>query len=106
MIVVVGRVVSDTDKRDELIGVAQAVAQASREEQGCLGYRFYEDTEQPNEFVFVEEWADQQALERHFATEHIAAFMAAVPATLAAPPAVKFHTVASSVDLAELTARR
>jgi quinol monooxygenase YgiN len=106
MIVVVGRVTSDGEKRDELVRVAQAVAGASREEQGCNGYRFYEDTERPNHFVFVEEWADQEALERHFATSHIAEFMRAIPATITSPPDVKFHTIASSADLAQVSAPR
>ena len=106
MIVVVGRVTSDAEKRDELIEVAQAVARASREEQGCASYRFYEDTERPNEFVFIEEWADQQALDRHFATDHIAVFMRSIPAAITSPPDVKFHTIASSVDLAQLSAPR
>jgi quinol monooxygenase YgiN len=106
MIVVVGRVTSDGEKRDELIRVAQAVAQASRTEEGCLSYRFYEDTELPNEFVFVEEWADQQALERHFATDHIRVFMQAIPGTVTTAPDVKFHTIASTADLAEVSAAR
>jgi quinol monooxygenase YgiN len=106
MIVVVGRVTSDGEKRDELIRVAQAVARASREEEGCISYRFYEDTEVSNEFVFVEEWADQQALERHFATDHIRVFMQAIPATITTPPDVKFHTVASTADLADVSAPR
>jgi len=106
MIVVVGRVSSDAEKRGELIDVAQAVARASRAEEGCIGYRFYEDTERPNEFVFVEEWVDQAALERHFETEHIRVFMGAVGGALVAPPEVKFHTIASSVDLADVSAPR
>ena len=106
MIVVVGRVSTDSGKRDELIKVGQAVAAASREEEGCINYRVYEDTERPNEFVFVEEWADQAALDRHFATEHIRVFMGAVMGTVVAPPDVKFHTIASSVDLAEVSAPR
>jgi quinol monooxygenase YgiN len=106
MIVVVGRVTSDAEKRDQLIEVAQAIASASREEDGCIDYRFYEDTEQPNHFVFVEEWADQAALERHFGTPHIDTFMRSVPATMTKQPDVMFHTVASSVGLAEVSAAR
>ncbi len=106
MIVVVGRVTSDEEKRDQLIAVGQAVAQASRGEDGCLSYRLYEDTEIRNEFVFVEEWADQQALERHFATDHINVFMRAISATITSPPDVKFHTIASSLDLAHVSAPR
>jgi quinol monooxygenase YgiN len=106
MIVVVGRVSTDAEKRDELISVAQAVASASRREEGCINYRFYEDTERPNEFVFVEEWADQAALDRHFATDHIRVFMGSIQGTLIAPPEVWFHTIASSVDLAAVSAPR
>jgi quinol monooxygenase YgiN len=102
MIVVVGRVRTDADKRGDLIRVGQAVAAASRAESGCLGYRLYEDTETENDFVFVEEWESDEALKRHFATSHIDEFMRAIPKTLVAPPDVKFHTVASSMDLADV----
>jgi quinol monooxygenase YgiN len=105
MIVVVGRVVTDAARREDLKRIGQAVARASRAEEGCLSYRVYEDTELDNEFVFVEEWESQQALERHFGTPHIAEFMGAIRATVAAPPDVRFHTIESSVDLADLNTR-
>jgi quinol monooxygenase YgiN len=103
MIVVVGRVQTDSDKRDALIRVGQAVAKASREEPGCISYRVYEDTELPNEFVFVEEWDSSESLRQHFATPHIGEFMQAIPAAIVAPPDVKFHTIASTMDLADVT---
>ncbi len=102
MIVAVGRVRTDAAKREELVRVGQGVASASRNEAGCLGYRLYEDTERENEFVFVEEWESQEALEQHFATPHVREFMKAVPATLVAPPDVKFHTIASTMDIADV----
>ena len=103
MIVVVGRVRTDDANRDELVRIGRAVAAASRTEAGCISYRLCEDTELVNEFVFIEEWADDEALQRHFATSHIGDFMRAIPATLVAPPDVKFHTVASTLDLAEIS---
>ena len=102
MIVVVGRVRTDADRREALVRVGQAVAAASRAEEGCISYRLYEDTETENEFVFVEEWQSEEALQRHFATTHIRDFMAAITATIVAPPDVKFHTIASSMDLTEV----
>jgi quinol monooxygenase YgiN len=36
MVVVVGRVQTDADKREALIRVGQAVAAASRQEPGCI----------------------------------------------------------------------
>jgi quinol monooxygenase YgiN len=105
MIVVIGRVRTDPDRRTQLIDLGQRVAEASREEEGCLGYRLYEDTETPDAFVFIEEWADEEALQRHFATDHIAQFMAAFPATLIASPDVQFHTVAGTRDLTDVSRR-
>lgn len=103
MIVVVGRVKTDAGRRDALIRIGQAVAAKSRKETGCISYRLYEDTELPNEFVFVEEWDDREALERHFATSHVAEFMRAIRATIVAPPDVKFHTIESTMDLSEVS---
>jgi quinol monooxygenase YgiN len=104
MVVVVGRVQTDADKREALIRVGQTVAAASRQEPGCISYRLYEDTEIDNEFVIVEEWESSEALQQHFATAHVAEFLRDIPATLVAPPDVKFHTIASSMDLSEVTA--
>lgn len=102
MIVVVGRVQTDASKRESLMRVGQAVAAASRAEAGCISYRLYEDTEIENDFVFVEEWESDAALREHFATSHVREFMSAIPATIVAPPDVKFHTIASSMDLADV----
>lgn len=103
MIVAVGRVQTDPDKRAELVRIGQAVAAASRSEPGCISYRIYEDTEREHEFVFVEEWEDEEALQRHFATSHVAEFMGAISATIVAPPDVRFHTIAHSRDLADVS---
>jgi quinol monooxygenase YgiN len=102
MIVVVGRVRTDPDKREALVRAGQAVAAASRAEPGCISYRLYEDTETENEFVFLEEWDSDEALQRHFTTPHLREFLEAIPATIVAPPDVKFHTVANSMDLADV----
>src|SRR5438445_405128 len=102
MIVVVGRVRTDAERREALVAIGQRVAAASRAEAGCRGYRIYQDTEDPDEFVFVEEWDGEQALQEHFGTAHIAEFMGAIPGAIVAPPDVKFHEIAGTRDLAEV----
>jgi quinol monooxygenase YgiN len=104
MIVVVGRVKTDADKRDEMVRIAQTVAAASRAEAGCISYGVYEDTENSDEFVFVEEWESDAALQQHFRTPHIAEFMGAIPSAIVGAPDVKFHQIASSKDLSEVSA--
>jgi quinol monooxygenase YgiN len=106
MVVVVGRVRTDAEKRDDLIRIGTTVASASRAEAGCISYRLYEDTEIANEFVFVEEWESMDALELHFRTPHIAEFMGAIQNAIIGPPDVKFHDIARSIDLSEVSAPR
>jgi quinol monooxygenase YgiN len=102
MIVVTAYVQTDDERHAQMIEIGQAVAHASRAEDGCIGYRVCQDTEDPNTIVFVEEWEDDDALQRHFATPHVATLMAAVPAAVAAPPVVRFHTIASTRDLSDV----
>lgn len=61
--------------REKLIEAAATCAAATRREDGCLEYRFYEDTEQVGKFVFVEPWRDQSALDAHFASPHLGLFV-------------------------------
>ena len=104
MIAVIGRVRTDAERREALVAIGQRVAAASRAEAGCRSYRLYQDTEDPDEFVFVEEWDGDEALQTHFRTPHIAEFMGAIPGAIVAPPDVKFHEVAGTRDLSELSA--
>jgi len=92
MIVVTGRVRIAAESRDRFTEVATEMCRRSREELGCAGYRVYEDLEQPLHYVFVEEWADEEALQQHFARPHTGSFMAALGGLLDGPADALFHT--------------
>jgi quinol monooxygenase YgiN len=96
MIVVTGRVRVAAEDRERFVEVATTMCASSREEAGCRGYRVYADLEQQDRYVFVEEWDDEEALQRHFAQPHTATFMQALAPLLAEPADVLFHTTASS----------
>jgi quinol monooxygenase YgiN len=96
MIVVTGRVHVQAERRERFLEVATEMCRRSREEQGCGGYRVYADLEQPDRYVFVEEWADDDALQRHFTQPHTGAFMAGLAPLLGEPADAVFHTTASS----------
>ncbi len=96
MIVVTGRVQVPPRHRDRFLEIAATMCRASRDDAGCLGYRFYEDAEQPGRFVFIEEWQDDEALQAHFRQPHTGAFMGELPGLLGEPPDALFHTVAAS----------
>jgi quinol monooxygenase YgiN len=96
MIVVTGRVRVAPEDRERFLEVATEMCRRSREEPGCAGYRVYADLEQDERYVFVEEWADDDTLQRHFTEAHTGAFMSALVPMLAEPADAVFHTVGSS----------
>jgi quinol monooxygenase YgiN len=96
MVVVTGRVRIPDSSRDRFVEVATEMCRLSREEEGCGGYRVYGDLEQPEHYVFVEEWADEDALQRHFAQAHTTRFLGALGGLLDGPADAVFHTTAAS----------
>ena len=67
--------VADTDRAAIRAALPKVIA-ATRAEDGCEDYSCYEDTQHAGRYVFIERWRDQAALDRHFATPHMAAWMA------------------------------
>ncbi len=96
MIVVTARVLVPAEHRARFTEVTTSMCANSREEPGCIGYRVYADIEQPDRYVIVEEWADEEALQLHFGQPHTGAFLAELGGLLGEPADALFHTTASS----------
>jgi quinol monooxygenase YgiN len=60
---------------DKMIAAAATVAAATLKEKGCKQYDFFRSTEEPNTFYLIEKWDDLPALEAHFKTDHLLAFV-------------------------------
>jgi len=67
MIVVTGSVLARQDTRDEILRLSLEHMHRSRREPGCLSHAVHSDCEDPLRLVFVERWADRNALLAHFA---------------------------------------
>jgi quinol monooxygenase YgiN len=96
VVVVTGRVMIPSERREEFLAVATEMCAASRGDDGCSGYRVYEDLEQADRYVFIEEWRDDEALLSHFAQPHTTKFMAALVPMLGEPADALFHTTAQT----------
>ena len=83
---VVLRAVAREDTADQLQAVLFALAEASRKEDGCNGYKIFQSQSDPLEFVCYESWASDAALNAHLTTPHVQqAFEKGLP-LLAEPP--------------------
>jgi len=57
-------------KEDEAVGVMHELAEATRQEPGCIHYIPVQSREDPRRFMFYEQYADEAALGAHGASEH------------------------------------
>ena len=66
MILVIGSVIAQSGRIHEALGLSQEHVARSRTEPGCIAHAVHIDAENPKRLVYVEQWADQAALARHF----------------------------------------
>ena len=96
MIVVIGRVRCEADRREELVELAKTMQERSRREDGCIRYGFFAAVEDSLSFIAVEEWADREALDRHFGQPHLQEFVRGLGEVVSERPEVAIHEIGST----------
>src|SRR3954468_7870820 len=99
MIIVTARVVIDPGSRDEALPVLTEVQAASRRDDGCESYGYFESIDEPNVFCALEMWRDGEALAAHLRQPHIRTLVGALGRYTAEPPEVVAHTVSGARSL-------
>lgn len=74
-IIIHGTITYDGTKRDDALAAIDKVVSATRNEDGCLEYKFTVDLFDPNVLHLFEVWRDQAAVDAHMATPHLAEFL-------------------------------
>ena len=99
MIVLAAQFTGKPDRKNEILRLVDVVKPLSRAESGCLTYDFYQKQPEGSEFLFFEEWRDQAALDAHFATQHFADFVKALPELIEGAPRIRVYEVGQMRDL-------
>jgi quinol monooxygenase YgiN len=99
MIVISGSLTIDLTQREAAIEAATEMMAATLQEEGCNVYQFSFAVDDPAKVCIVEEWADQAALDAHFAAPHMAAFGAKASSFIVGRGAFTKYEVASSGPL-------
>ena len=86
------------EKRRDLLETMRGMLEPVRVERGCLSYRLYEDIEDRNIFVLVEEWATQKDLEGHIRTDNQRRILALMD-LLSEQPQLRFNTVSHTAGM-------
>ncbi len=75
---VVATISAKSEFRAEVRQALDQVIPPSRAEVGCLQYDLHIAQGNPDSFVMIERWQDDATLDRHMATPHFAALVAAI----------------------------
>lgn len=102
MILATLRMIVQPERRSDLLETMRGMLEPVRVERGCLSYHLYEDVEDRNAFVLVEEWASQEDLENHIRTKNQRQLLALMD-ILNQQPELRFSTVShpAGMDLIE-----
>ena len=98
VIIITGTIVASPETVDELRAISLEHVRRSRLEPGCLSHDVHVDAENPLRFFFFETWADQAAVNAHFAVPESRGFVKAVNRLAAEPASIRIYD-------AELSAR-
>jgi len=68
-------IIESTDEGRELIqSELEKLIEPTRKEEGCLQYDLHQDNENPNLFLFFENWASRELWQVHMQNDNLAAF--------------------------------
>ena len=86
------------ERRSDLLETMRGMLEPVRVERGCLSYCLYEDVEDKNTFILVEEWKTQNDLERHIRTDSQRRILALMD-LLSEQPELQFNTVSQTAGM-------
>ncbi|TMM53294.1 antibiotic biosynthesis monooxygenase [Maribacter algarum] len=73
----IASILAKNEKRELVKSELLKLIAPTRVEEGCINYDLHQDNENPNLFVFHENWESKTLLEKHLASPHIAEYLKA-----------------------------
>lgn len=92
------RMIVRPEKRSNFLETMRGMLEPARVERGCLSYCLYEDVENKNAFILLEEWATQEDVERHIRTDNQRRLLALMD-ILSEKPELWFNTVSQTAGM-------
>ena len=74
---IVANIKAKTDKVALVKAELLKLIDVTRAEEGCINYDLHQDNDNPEHFMFYENWQSRELWRKHMENEHLAAYMAA-----------------------------
>jgi quinol monooxygenase YgiN len=81
-------------KESDFLAAAGVIIENTRKEDGCLSYNLYQDPVEKTNFIFVERYKNQAAIDAHFAAPYFKEFGTKTGDMTAKPMEIKIFDIA------------
>ena len=92
MIKIVAQIVVKEECIDEFHGIAAELVEKSQAEEGNVSYSLNQSINDKCKHAFIELWKDQEAIEKHNASEHFTSLLPKLGELAAEPMSVELYT--------------
>jgi quinol monooxygenase YgiN len=96
MLIILGSVLARSDTVEEAQRLSREHVARSRLEPGCQSHGVHAELDEPRRLVFIERWADWDALRVHFEVPASATFVRDMGRLSAAPPEMTVYEASAS----------
>lgn len=72
---IVARILAKEEKREFVKSELLNLIDLTRAEEGCIGYDLHQDNENPNLFLFFENWASRELWQKHMEAKHLVEYI-------------------------------
>ncbi len=74
---IVANILAKEEKRDLVKSELLKLIDITRAEEGCINYDLHQDNENPNLFMFYENWENRELWQAHMGKQHLADYVVA-----------------------------
>ena len=74
---IIARITAKEEKRELVKNELLKLIETTRAEEGCINYDLHQDLENPNFFLFHENWENRELWQKHMGNQHLADYIAA-----------------------------
>ncbi|NRB46935.1 MAG: antibiotic biosynthesis monooxygenase [Saprospiraceae bacterium] len=74
---IVAKILAKEEQRELVQSELLKLIPITRAEEGCINYDLHQDNENPNLFLFFENWESRDLWQKHMQNEHLAQYMEA-----------------------------
>jgi len=91
---ITAKVFIKSGKESDFLSAAQVIVANTNKEESCLGYMVYQDPFEKTNFIFVERYKNQAAIDAHFAAPYFKEFGTKIADITSKPMEIKIFDIA------------